>query len=109
MDFSMVRLTYTSLPAKFSKIIATSFKGAAQKGERIYYQLNREQIIEPTKRIFSMGYDVLVCGHIHQPQRITFQNDGRDCDIYILGEWGDNCDYLKYDGTKLQLCTFNGC
>lgn len=38
---------------------------------------------------FRKGADVIVCGHVHVPQEVAFQVDGREVMLFTLGDWSE--------------------
>lgn len=45
------------------------------------------------------GIDYYIFGHFHTPTQISIPSGG---EMYILGEWLNNCDWLVFDGTALK-------
>lgn len=105
MALGPVKNTFTSLPPKLSKSIASGYKSTLDRCEkyRHNYKLN---IIEPAKKIFAKGYDVLICGHIHKSQKVTLKFANREREIFILGNWDNGCEYLEYVNNKFELKSF---
>lgn len=54
---------------------------------------------------FRRGADVIVCGHVHVPQRVVFQVDGRETLLCTLGDWSDGESFLVEEDGRWQLGT----
>jgi UDP-2,3-diacylglucosamine hydrolase len=50
------------------------------------------------------GIDYFIFGHIHSPANIGVDGGG---ELYVLGDWIDNPDYLVFDGTKIVRNTIS--
>jgi UDP-2,3-diacylglucosamine hydrolase len=53
---------------------------------------------------FAAGHDVVVLGHVHLP---TLREEGMRA-MAILGDWVENCTYLRVEGGRLHLERFAG-
>jgi len=54
--------------------------------------------------VFAEGHDVVVLGHLHLPT--LWEENGKA--LVILGDWVENCTYLKVEGGRLALERFTG-
>ena len=52
---------------------------------------------------FRRGTDVIVCGHVHVPQEVPFQVDGRRAMLYTLGDWSAGESYLEEENGQWRL------
>jgi UDP-2,3-diacylglucosamine hydrolase len=43
--------------------------------------------------------DYFIYGHFHYPTQMKLKGGG---ELFILGEWINNCDYLVYDGQTIR-------
>lgn len=63
-----------------------------------------EKIVERARAFLADGAEVLIAGHIHVPQHVSFQLNGRPRDIFILGDWeGGTQDYVDHDGRAFHF------
>ena len=56
---------------------------------------------------FRRGTDVIVCGHVHVPQQVTFRVDGRETVLFTLGDWSEGESYLVEEEGRWRLCGGN--
>ncbi len=49
------------------------------------------------------GYDYVVCGHIHQPQMRTVEDEGKSCVYLNSGDWIENLTSLEFHNQKWSL------
>ena len=61
----------------------------------------RREVADP---VFAEGHDVVVLGHLHVPT--LWEENGKA--LVILGDWVENCTYLKVEGGRLALERFTG-
>jgi UDP-2,3-diacylglucosamine hydrolase len=57
-------------------------------------------------RIFSRGYDVVVCGHIHEPRQVSYTVGTRKCTLFVLGDWSSEGSYVQYCDGVFSLKRF---
>jgi UDP-2,3-diacylglucosamine hydrolase len=60
---------------------------------------------ETAKGHFAAGYDVVIMGHTHYPDHFTWNEAGRECHYYNLGDWVKNFTYLEFDGSEFYTRT----
>ncbi len=51
---------------------------------------------------FKKNIDVVVLAHLHFPEHIRVNQDGRECLYLNVGGWKPNMYYLVYDGEKFE-------
>jgi UDP-2,3-diacylglucosamine hydrolase len=62
------------------------------------------KLLERARPFFEQGADVLICGHIHQPQRLETEVRGRRCELFMMGDWcGGTQDYVEHDGRAFRF------
>ena len=49
------------------------------------------------------GYNFVVCGHIHQPEIKTLENERGQVTYLNSGDWVENLTALEYDGTNWSI------
>lgn len=52
-------------------------------------------------------FDVVVCGHIHQPEKRMIETSKGKILYMNSGDWVENCTSLEYSGGNWQIHTFN--
>ena len=52
---------------------------------------------------FRGGTDIIVCGHVHVPQKVAFQVDGREAILFTLGDWSAGESFLVEEDGRWQL------
>jgi UDP-2,3-diacylglucosamine hydrolase len=68
-----------------------------------YVRLTEKEIRARARPFFEDGCDVVICGHIHQPQKLQAQAGGSKRTILVLGDWDQDCTYAEFDGTDFHL------
>ena len=53
------------------------------------------------------GYQYVVCGHIHQPQMRTIENDEGSVTYLNSGDWVENLTALEYDDGAWSLFRYS--
>jgi UDP-2,3-diacylglucosamine hydrolase len=61
----------------------------------------RREVADPA---FAAGHDVVVLGHLHVPT--LWEENGKA--LVILGDWVENCTYLRVEDGRLYLERFTG-
>ena len=51
-------------------------------------------------------YDVVICGHIHQPKDRRYSNDNGSIRYLNSGDWIENCTTLEYDAGEWTVYDF---
>ena len=54
-------------------------------------------------RYFIRGFDVLICGHIHQPRHVKMRVGGKTHHLYMLGHWDEGASYLVYENGNFRF------
>jgi len=49
------------------------------------------------------NYDFVICGHIHQPEIKTIENDKGRVTYLNSGDWVENLTALEYDGANWSI------
>src|SRR4030067_1137132 len=106
MAFSIIRNIYTSLMPQVGKWVALRYRAISKRDNEERYSSFGKDLITPTIEVFRNGYDVLICGHIHKPQTISFTLNGRRCNVFVLGDWDDGCEYVEYCDGRFTLKPF---
>jgi len=56
---------------------------------------------------FGEGYDGVLLAHLHYPDRITANLDGKQCEYINVGGWKPDMHYLLYNGSSFEHRQFN--
>lgn len=99
MRLSLLRQGYVSIPAFLSDRIARGFKKVSKRTTPAHSWTASELLIGAQK-IFHEGADVVICGHIHQPQHHTWAMGNRKCDLYVLGDWDGTGHVVEVTGDR---------
>jgi len=98
-----VKDLWRQIPAGVGKALARGFKAVSAKTTR-KVEWSREELLDRAHPLFEEGVDVLICGHIHQPQHARVRVGGRACDLFVLGDWGGGTrDYVEHDGRDFRM------
>jgi UDP-2,3-diacylglucosamine hydrolase len=69
-------------------------------GRALVRGYRKEDLAAGAKPFFEAGADVVMIGHIHQPQHVRTERG----DLYILGDWcGGTQDYVEWDGSAFRF------
>lgn len=60
-----------------------------------------------TELALEKGFDYVICGHIHQPQKRTVYKDGKSCTYLNSGDWIENLTALEYYDSEWHLYYYN--
>jgi len=104
MENTLVKNAFTSIPPKITRTIASGWKMLLDKNKKA--KGPNFNLIEPAKDIFSAGYDVIICGHLHTPRKIQLKIGNKEKEIFILGSWDKGCEYLEYENGNFNLSKF---
>ncbi len=98
-----VKDLWRQVPSGMGKALARGLKAVSAKTTR-RVEWTPQDLVARARPLFSRGTDVLICGHIHQPQHLEVAVGGRLCDLFILGDWcGGTRDYVEFDGRGFRL------
>jgi UDP-2,3-diacylglucosamine hydrolase len=89
---------WLQLPAFVGRTVVRGFRKVSPMTTP-RYTWTEERLLDRARPFFEAGVDVLITGHIHQPQHLTSRVKGRPCDLYVMGDWcGRTQDYVEHDG-----------
>jgi UDP-2,3-diacylglucosamine hydrolase len=89
---------FVLLPARLAKGLAEFYRWLSGRKARRPSRPSREAVLAQFRR----GADIIVCGHYHVPGAETYDVDGRQAILYILGDWSEGLSYLvEEDGRWL--------
>lgn len=77
--------------------LASSYTGSARNGGQ--HSLSKSELMG----FFKNGYELVICGHVHQPGERRWVLNGRECVLYVLGSWDEKGMYLEFDGKEFRL------
>lgn len=98
----LVKSSYQTLPKRIKhqigqKLSTLSKKWVAKKPAQI-----KSFVPEAAKTLFEKGYDVIICGHTHQPKEWKIKTARGIKPVFVLGDWeksGSFVDYWESEGT----------
>jgi UDP-2,3-diacylglucosamine hydrolase len=62
------------------------------------------ELLDRAEAWFRRGADVLIAGHIHQPAHVRRRGDGRERELFVLGDWcGGTQDYVAWESGEFRL------
>jgi UDP-2,3-diacylglucosamine hydrolase len=77
--------------------LASHYSGSTRNGGQ--RSLSRRKIMD----IFRDGYELVICGHVHQPGETKWVVEGRERMLYVLGNWYCRGAYLEFDGKNFCM------
>jgi UDP-2,3-diacylglucosamine hydrolase len=104
MNFAIPRAIFTSIPRAVGSGMAKGFRTVSRKTTPAY-RWTRDDIVAGAKRHFERGADLLICGHIHLPMHVECSHRSKPRDIYVLGDWDGNAEYVEFDGDRFAFRT----
>ena len=99
---------YGALPGRVSLAIAGGFKQAVKSHTAEGYRRADADLLAPAARLFRRGVDVVIAGHIHEPQHLRLDFEGKAREIIILGDWERSGAYARYQEGTFRLETPEG-
>ena len=64
-----------------------------------------------TKKAFQesieKGCDIMICGHVHKPQKRIFKNENGEVLYLNSGDWVENLSALEYNDGKWEILDFD--
>jgi UDP-2,3-diacylglucosamine hydrolase len=98
LNIKLYRLLHPDFGIPFAHMVSGTSRNYTKKidlrDEQDYLDFARKQ--------FEQGYDFVLMGHRHTPLR--HEENGK---VYInLGDWLDNFTYARFDGSTLDLLTY---
>ncbi len=102
-----VRALHDILPPAWVEWIAARLRSTtssitARKDPELF-----EVPAEAVARLFRGGYDVLICGHVHEQACRSLQVDGKRKVFYTLGAWDREASVLEYEGGEFKFVNFS--
>jgi len=103
----LVKSSYQALPSKIKHRIGKGLSNlskqwVAQKPNEI-----KSFVPGAARGIFDKGYDVIICGHTHQPKEWKIKTARGTKSVFVLGDWtksGSFVDYWESEGVlRLNL------
>lgn len=94
---------WLALPGVVGRTLARGYRKVSPMTTRPV-AWSRQELLDRARPFFEQGADVLICGHIHQPQHLTLPLGERSCELFIMGDWcGGTRDYVEWDGRSLHF------
>lgn len=106
MNFRMLKATIRSIPLRVGKMIGRGFRKMSQTEGRGWTE---RELLERTWPVFEQGADLFVCGHLHQPQKITFTHMGKSKALVVLGDWDHTYVYGEFEAGEIALRMYKKC
>lgn len=78
-------------------------KSNAKNAEK-YINLFKKNALETA---LYRGYDFVICGHIHQPEKETFEKNNRKCTYLNSGDWVENLTALEYSFKRWKIYNYS--
>lgn len=57
--------------------------------------------------VLSKGYDYVICGHIHQPKKETFETKNGKCTYLNSGDWVESLSVLEYSFKRWKIYNYS--
>ena len=102
VNLILFKRLFQSFPAAVTYGSARLFRKYSL-GNKFSYIWKKEELIKCSKNIFRGQINLLICGHLHQPQIINFYIKDKKCSIIILGYLEKSLTYAVVDENRLYL------
>lgn len=99
----VVEAIFTRLPVGLAKFLAQGYRRHSRRVTALKSRRRLAPAQEAVLGLFAAGVDVIVCGHVHRPAKHTWQIDGREKVLFILGDWSEGASYLVEEGGRWRL------
>lgn len=83
--------------------LSGKIKSNAKNAEK-YSNLFKKNAVETA---LYRGYDYVICGHIHQPEKETFEKKNRKCTYLNSGDWVENLTALEYSFKRWKIYNYS--
>ena len=83
--------------------VARKIKSNVKNAEK-YINIFKQTAIETA---LAKGYDYVICGHIHQPEKETFETKNGICTYLNSGDWVENLSALEYSFKRWKIYRYN--
>ena len=83
--------------------LSGKIKHNAKNAEK-YINLFKKNAVETA---LYKGYDYVICGHIHQPEKETFEKNNRKCTYLNSGDWVENLTALEYSFKRWKIYNYS--
>jgi len=95
-------LTYLT-PTSLQLRVARSIRGASKRSTGAKSVQTMGIVADAVRERFSEGYDVMVCGHVHDPGAREYGVHGGSMPLYVLGDWHEKGIYAEIDPGGIRL------
>jgi len=86
-------------PIQFAKSLKMFSKKMSKKSANFEAKALAESI--------EKGCDIMICGHVHQPQKRVFENEHGSILYLNSGDWVENLSVLEYNSGQWDLLDFD--
>ena len=94
---------WLQVPSFVGRSLGRSFRAVSKKTTPTY-AWNEGELLDRARPFFEAGADVLITGHIHRPTHLREKLQGREREVFILGDWcGGTQDYVDHDGRDFHF------
>jgi len=100
----LIKSTVKHIPAGAGKSVAHSLRQLSNQAVAQKPIITRSLAEKAIKDVFRRGYDIIICGHIHEAKEHRFkERTGKEKILYTLGSWTSINSYLTSDNGIFQL------
>jgi UDP-2,3-diacylglucosamine hydrolase len=96
----IIKSVYQSLPSRIGMGLGRKIRGYSQDVVPQKSMISRNVIDSVLKRYFNKGYDTIICGHIHKPQKREIV-PGKT--MITVGSWESKGSYVQYQDGRFTL------
>lgn len=83
--------------------LAKKIKNSVKNAEKYIDNFERTAI----DTALAKGYDYVICGHIHQPKKKTFETQKGKCTYLNSGDWVENLSALEYSFKRWKIYNYS--
>ncbi len=83
--------------------LSKRIKSSARRGDQFCRDFERTA----SDLAIEGGYDYVICGHIHEPKKETFENRNGRCTYLNSGDWQENLTALEYSFKRWKVYKYS--
>jgi UDP-2,3-diacylglucosamine hydrolase len=96
------RYLIAGLPSRLALRLAAAFREVSRRDTPAPPFRTDADLLKPVRPLFARGIDVVLCGHLHRSAHLQAKAGGRPCELFLLGEWGERCPHVRYEGGRFE-------
>jgi UDP-2,3-diacylglucosamine hydrolase len=92
----LVKNSYQTLPANLKHKIGSGLRSLSTQWVNNKPSTIKDFVPETMRPLFEKGYDVIICGHAHQPKEWKIKTTRGTKSAFVLGDWAKSGSFVDY-------------